>query len=262
MMKYDVSNYVSHPVDAAGNAAYTQEDNAVWQTLYDRQTTIVKNRGCDEYLAGLRALNLPTDRVPQCHEVSEALARTSGWTLQPVPALIPFEEFFWLLANKKFPAATFIRRMADLDYIKEPDIFHEIFGHCPLITLPRYAAFMQHYGELGLAANKKERVLLARLFWFTVEFGLIHTQAGLRAYGGGILSSISETVYALESNAPQRVPFDLMKCLTTPYRIDVIQPIYFVLENFEQMYELVEMDLMAAVRRAQSLDMSGPESAC
>ncbi len=261
-MKYDTSSYVSHTVDAAGNAAYTAEENAVWQTLYDRQTAIIKNRGCDEYLAGLHTLNLPTDRVPQCREVSRVLTEASGWSLQPVPALIPFEEFFRLLANRKFPAATFIRRMADLDYIKEPDVFHEIFGHCPLITLPKYAAFMQHYGELGLAASPKERVLLARLFWFTVEFGLINTAAGIRAYGGGILSSISETVYALESDIPQRIPFDLMTCLTTPYRIDVIQPIYFVLDNFTQMYELVEIDLMAAVREAQNLDMSGPNSAC
>ncbi|MDX1902452.1 MAG: phenylalanine 4-monooxygenase [Gammaproteobacteria bacterium] len=263
-MSYKETQYVAKSVDAAGNATYTPEENAVWQTLITRQMKIIQNRACPEYIEGLRRLDLPEDRVPQCAEVTAALTKASGWALEPVPALIPFDRFFHLLANKRFPAATFIRTMEELDYLKEPDIFHEVYGHCPLLTFPEYAKFIQYCGELGLNATPKERVLIARLFWYTIEFGLIKTSEGLRAYGGGILSSISETEYAIESNVPKRIPFDLMTALKTPYRIDEIQPLYFVLDNFEQLYHLMEIDLMYYIRQSQLDDQnqSGPDSAC
>lgn len=261
-MDYKNSHYAAKEADAAGFVYYTEEENDVWRTLIERQIPIVTARACKEYLQGLDRLNLPHDRVPQCEEVNKALKAASGWTVEAVPALIPFEKFFWLLANRRFPAATFIRRREELDYLKEPDIFHEIFGHCPMITLPKYAAFMQRYGELGMKASPKERTLLARLFWFTVEFGLIQTGDGLKAYGGGILSSISETVYAVESDTPTRIPFDVIKALHTPYRIDVIQPIYFVLHSFEDLYALLDIDIMELVRDTMRENETGPDTAC
>lgn len=256
------TTYVSKPVDANGNADYTKEEDGVWHDLITRQQNIIIDRACDEYIHGLKLLNLPQDRVPQCHEVSKVLQKTTGWALEPVPALIPFEQFFSLLANRRFPAATFIRTRSDFDYIKEPDLFHEIFGHCPMLTNPAYAKYAEHYGKLGLTATPAERVKLARLFWFTVEFGLIQTKAGIRAYGGGILSSIEETVYCIDSNIPERRPFDVMDALLTPYRIDIKQPIYFVINSFDQLYQLVEMDLMAAVHKTQSLHDHVPRHAC
>ncbi len=254
--------YIAKQADANGHVAYTPEENAVWQTLIERQLPIVKKYACDEYLSGLEKLALPHDRVPQCHEITATLEALTGWGVEPVPALISFERFFWLLANKRFPAATFIRRREELDYLQEPDIFHEIFGHCPLLTLPNYAAFMQHYGQIGLAATPKERTLLARLFWFTIEFGLIQTPNGLRAYGGGILSSISETIYAITSEIPERKLFSVMDTLRTPYRIDIIQPLYFILNDFNTLYRLVDLDLMQWVRDAMRENEPGPTSAC
>lgn len=252
-MSYKNTSYVSNPVDANGYVNYSDEENAVWHTLITRQLPIVKNRGCEAYLKGLELLNLPHDRVPQCPEVSKVLKEATGWVLEPVPALIPFDQFFKLLANRKFPAATFIRREEDLDYLQEPDIFHEVFGHCPLLTNPAYADFTHTYGKLGLDANPDDRILLARLFWFTNEFGLIETPEGLRIYGGGILSSSAETVYCLESKIPKRVPLDVLDALRTPYRIDIMQPIYFIIENFDILYHLTDMDLMDMVKKAREL---------
>lgn len=148
-MSYDKeSAYVSKPLDANGNADYTQEEDSVWHDLMARQQKIIVNRACDEYIHGLKLLNLPENRVPQCHEVTKVLQETTGWALEPVPALIPFEQFFTLLANRRFPAATFIRTRADFDYIKEPDLFHEVFGHSPLLTNPAYAQFAEHMANL------------------------------------------------------------------------------------------------------------------
>ncbi len=261
-MSYANTDYIAKTVDEKGNATYTADENAVWQELMQRQLKIVEGRACQEYLDGMTLLNLPKDRVPQCHEVSAVLQKITGWSLEPVSALISFDRFFELLANKKFPAATFIRRKEELDYLKEPDIFHEIFGHCPLLTNSAYAKFTEIYGKYGLNATPQERILLARLYWFTIEFGLIQQKNGLRAYGGGILSSISETVYALESDVPVRKPFDPLEALRTPYRIDVIQPIYYVLNDFNQLFELVNMDLMKLIREAKVLGEVPPKHIC
>jgi phenylalanine-4-hydroxylase len=250
--------YTAKPVDANGNASYTPEENSVWGTLIRRQRPIVQSRGCDEYLHGLELLNLSSDNIPQCPDISAVLQKTTGWKLEPVPALIPYDHFFNLLANRKFPAATFIRTREELDYLQEPDIFHEVFGHCPLLTNPAYADFTQTYGELGLKANDEDRAMLARLFWFTVEFGLIQTKAGLRTYGGGILSSKNETIYCIESNLPQRKPFDVIEALRTPYRIDIMQPVYFVIDSFDVLFQLTEMDLMGMIRQARQLGMHKP----
>jgi phenylalanine-4-hydroxylase len=255
-------NYVAKAVDEQGNAAYTSEDNIVWQTLITRQKKMIEERACNEFIHGLELLNLPQTRVPQCHEVSAVLQKATGWSLEPVPALISFDRFFHLLANRKFPAATFIRRMEDLDYIKEPDIFHEIFGHCPLLTNTAYAEFVHNYGKIGLKATPEERVLLARLFWFTIEFGLLKTPQGLRAYGGGILSSPNETIYSLESEIPERKPFNAEDALRTSYRYDVIQPIYFVLQIFDQLFEIINLDLIALIHDTQGLGKQAQRHPC
>ena len=252
-MSYHHTSYVAKPVDSKGIAHYTEDENEVWHDLIKRQLKIVEGRACAEYMHGLELLNLPHDKIPQCKDISTALKKATGWVLEPVPALIPFEKFFHLLANRRFPAATFIRTREELDYLQEPDIFHEVFGHCPLLTNPAYADFTQIYGKLALDADKKDRALLARLYWFTIEFGLIKNPAGLRVYGGGILSSAHETVYCLEDTSVQRLPFNALEALRTPYRIDIMQPVYFVLDNFDVLYELINMDLIQLIQKARQL---------
>lgn len=290
------STYVSPLPDASGRVPYSEAEHAIWAELYARQTKAIEGRACGEFLHGLELLALPNDRVPQLAEVSQRLRRETGWEVARVPALIPFSEFFALLADRKFPAATFVRRREDLDYLQEPDIFHEIFGHTPLLTNSDFAAFTEAYGKLGLAAAKEDRVFLARLYWFTVEFGLIgrritpadqrppvdggaglseqagspatdgsrpspdkahSTHQNLKIYGGGILSSIGETGHAL-SGQPLLRPFDLIEVLRTPYRIDVMQPLYYVLESLAELKVLTRIDLMACVEQAKRLGLHAP----
>jgi phenylalanine-4-hydroxylase len=198
------------------------------------------------------------DRVPQLGEISEVLQKHSGWSVAPVPALIGFTKFFGLLANRQFPVATFIRRREDFDYLEEPDIFHEVFGHTPPLTDHRFAAFVEAYGKAGLAADPKDHAMLARLFWFTVEFGLVNTRDGIRAYGSGIMSSPGELVYAVESDVPQRKPFDPIDVLRTPYRIDIYQPIYFAIDSFDDLFDLAKEDLLGLIAEARKLGMHEP----
>lgn len=258
MSQKNKSTYIAKPVDANGNALYTNEENQIWQELITRQIPIVEERACDEYLTGLKLLNLPQDRIPQCHEVTRVLREITGWSLEPVPALIPIDNFFSLLAQRKFPAATFIRRRDEMDYLQEPDIFHEIFGHCPMLTNQACADFAEKYGKLALTASPEDRIMLDRLFWFTVEFGLIKTAKGLRVYGGGILSSKNETIYAIESNTPIRKAFNAIEVLRTPYRLDIIQPIYFVIDDFSVLFDLVKSDLFSLMREAHQLGIFKP----
>ena len=212
------SKYVSRQSDETGFIAWSDEENQIWHELISRQLGVVEGKACDEYMAGLQKLQLPTDRIPQLEEVSKVLRATTGWECAEVPALISFDKFFELLANKRFPVATFIRSREEFDYLQEPDIFHEIFGHCAMLTNPAFAEFTHIYGKLGLAASKQDRVYLARLYWFTIEFGLLKTEKGLRIYGGGILSSPGETTYALGSDIPERKPFDALDVLRTVLR--------------------------------------------
>lgn len=252
------TTYQSKVPDADGRIDYNDAENAVWRELIERQLPMLPGRVCDEYVDALELMQLPRDRVPQLDEISAVLRAHGGWSVHPVPALIGFQEFFALLAQKRFPAATFIRRREDLDYLEEPDIFHEIFGHTPLLTDYRFAAFTEAYGKAGLAASPQDRAMLARLFWFTVEFGLYRAADGLRSYGAGIVSSPGELVYALESDTPERLPFDPIEALRTPYRIDIFQPVYFVLDDFDQLFELAQSDLGALIREARRRGMHPP----
>lgn len=232
--------YVAKNPDANGYIAYSDEENQVWHDLIIRQLEVVKTRSCQQYLDGLERLNLSKDHIPQCKEISERLTKTTGWSVTPVKALISTNEFFTLLANRQFPAASFIRYREEFDYLEEPDIFHEFFGHCPMLMDKVYADFMQKYGEFSLTANPDDREMLARLYWFTVEFGLMNSNKRALCYGGGILSSKEETIYAVESDIPERRPFDPVAVFRTPYRIDIKQPIYYVLDDFQQLYQLLD----------------------
>jgi len=252
------TQYVAKKPDKNGYVDYSSTENNIWSTLMARQLPIIQNRACDEYMHGLDILRFPEDSVPQLPDVNKKLKQTTGWAVEPVAALISFDKFFNLLANKKFPAATFIRTPEELDYLREPDIFHELFGHCPMLTNPIYADFTETYGKLGVGQEHKIQRLLARLYWFTIEFGLIKQHNSIRIYGGGILSSIGETPYCLDSNKPQRKPFDVMEILRTPYRIDIFQSIYFVIDNYEDLYNIIHTDLIAKVKEAIELGDNPP----
>lgn len=233
-----MTKYTAKKPDKNGLIHFTEEENETWNILIKRQINIVQPRACAEYLKGLDILDMPHDRIPQCNELSEKLNKATGWSVVPVDAIIPLEKFFSLLAHRQFPAAAFIRIREELDYLQEPDIFHEYFGHCPMLTHPSYADFVQWYGVNALKADKKTQSLLGRLFWFTVEFGLLQTEDGLKIYGGGILSSFEETIYALENPVPERLPFDLHQILNTDYRYDEIQKRYYILKNLSQLFQL------------------------
>ena len=247
--------YVAREPDAEGFVEYPQEEHETWQILYQRQIEVIQNRACQEFLDGVDALGLSAHEIPQIPDMNKILGAATGWGVAPVAALISFGKFFELLANKKFPVATFIRTREELDYLQEPDIFHEIFGHCPLLTNQAYADFTETYGKLGLSASKKDRIFLARLYWFTIEFGLLNSDDGLRIYGGGILSSKEETIYALESNQPVREPLEVLNVLRTPYRIDVLQRIYFIINELNDLQKISKLDLIDMVNEARRLGL-------
>lgn len=254
-----MSKYTAKTLDKSGKVSYTKDENETWQVLMTRQMKVIQNRACQAFLDGLEKLDLPTDRVPQCDEVTQKLQQATGWGVHPVPALISLKEFFNLLANKKFPAATFIRSKEEIDYLKEPDIFHEFFGHCPLLTNQVYADFVEWYGKKALEADEKTQSLLGRLFWFTIEFGLIRSANGLRIYGGGILSSFEETVYALESDQPTREPFDINQVLDTEYRYDMIQNKYYVINQLDDLYDIQKRDIIALAKAKTDQELHGPD---
>lgn len=247
------TKYAAKIPDENGIIDYTEDEHSVWHDLITRQMDIVQGRVCQEFLDGLDMLNLPTERIPQPGEVSRVLMEKTGWQVEPVPALINFDRFFRLLSEKRFPAASFIRTREEMDYLQEPDIFHEIFGHTAMLTHQAFADFTEAYGRAGVNASKEDRVLLARMYWFTVEFGLLDSHDGIRSYGGGINSSPGELVYAIESDTPVRRRFDVLDALRTPYRIDIYQPIYYILHDLSDMYELATVDLMALIRKARVL---------
>ncbi|REL36171.1 phenylalanine 4-monooxygenase [Thalassotalea euphylliae] len=257
------TKYVSKKADDNGFIHWSEEENQTWQALIERQLACVQGKACDEYMQGLEKLNLPTNRIPQLSEVNQVLMAETGWQCAQVPALIGFGEFFRLLSEKKFPVATFIRSKEEFDYLQEPDIFHEIFGHCAMLTNPAFANFTQAYGQLGLNASKEDRVYLARLYWFTVEFGLMQTPQGLRIYGGGVLSSPGETDYAMcEGNAERRYltnEAQVLDVLRTPYRIDIMQPIYFMIEKMSDLDAIRALDLMSLVEQAKALGLHAPK---
>lgn len=214
---------------------YSDEEQAVWRLLVERQSALARQYACAEFLKGLETLGIG-DTIPDFAAVNARLEPLTGWRVVGVPGLIPDAAFYDHLAHRRFPVTVWIRKREELDYLVEPDLFHDFFGHVPLLTDPVFADYMQEYGRRGVEAGPDVH-LLARLYWFTVEFGLIRTPQGLKAYGAGILSSAAEVKHAIEGDGVQRVPFDPAKAMQSPYEIDKLQPIYFVLNDFQQLME-------------------------
>ncbi|KPP94850.1 phenylalanine 4-monooxygenase [Erythrobacter sp. HL-111] len=223
---------------------YTSEDNAVWNDLFARQMEILPGRACSAFMGGLDKLDLGRGGVPEFGRLSQELGALTGWSVVPVPMLIPDHVFFWHLANRRFPAGNFIRTRETFDYIEEPDVFHDVFGHVPMLTDPVYADYMQEYGRAGWKAMRYNRLkALGALYWYTVEFGLIEEEAGIRAYGAGILSGPAEARFAVEAESPNRIMLNVDRVMRTDYVISDLQPTYFVIESFEDLYrQTVERD--------------------
>jgi phenylalanine-4-hydroxylase len=216
--------------------SYTAEDHAMWDRLFDRQARMLRGRVTQRFLDGLNVLRLSKPGIPDFEELSERLRKLTGWSVVAVPGLVPDEVFFEHLANRRFVAGNFIRKPEEIDYLEEPDVFHDVFGHVPLLANPVFADYMQAYGEGGLRSLKFGSLhRLARLYWYTVEFGLVREAAGLQLYGAGIVSSYSESVFALDDPSPHRVEFDLKRVMRTKYRIDDFQQTYFVVDSFEDL---------------------------
>ncbi len=217
--------------------AYTKEDHQTWKILFDRQMDTLKGHVCQEYLEGLRVLGITGDGVPDFEAMNKNLRKATGWEVVAVPGLIPSRPFFDLLSQKKFPVGNFIRKPEQLDYLEEPDIFHDVFGHIPLLTNPAYADYMQAYGRAGDDAMAHKGVkYLARLNWWTIEFGLIREQGQIKIYGAGICSSFGEARYVVEDPSPHFTKFDLERCMRTGYYIDDFQATYFVIDSFEDLF--------------------------
>lgn len=226
---------------------YSAQDHAVWKTLFERQTTMLPGLACKEFVAGMRDLPMSSNQIPRFDELSEALKARTGWEIVAVPGLVPDDVFFRHLANRRFPAGNFIRKPHELDYLEEPDVFHDVFGHVPMLMLPVMADFIQAYGEGGLRALSIGKLTeLARVYWYTVEFGLVKesTPQGetIRIYGAGIASSNTESVFSVQSPSPNRIAFDLERVMRTDYRIDDFQETYFVLDSLDDLLALQRTD--------------------
>jgi phenylalanine-4-hydroxylase len=236
-------------------SAYTPGEHQIWITLYERQAALLPGRACDPFLKGLEALDLRRAGIPDFARINEELNRLTGWSVVAVPGLVPDEVFFDHLANRRFPAGQFIRKPDQLDYLQEPDIFHDVFGHVPLLTDPVFADYMQAYGRGGQRAMELGQLHhLARLYWYTVEFGLLATPQGLRIYGAGIVSSRAESVFALDDPSPNRLGFDLERVMRTPYRIDDFQQAYFVVPSLQALLDATLQDFAPIYRRLAKAD--------
>lgn len=224
--------------------AFTPEEHRVWDTLYERQIQLLPGRASKAYLRGLDLLKLSESGIPNFEELSERLMKATGWQVVAVPGLVPDDVFFDHMANRRFVAGNFIRRADQLDYLQEPDVFHDVFGHVPLLADPVFADYMEAYGRGGQRALQHGALKqLSRLYWYTVEFGLIQEDDDLRIYGAGIVSSYGESRFALDSDSPNRIGFDLKRVMRTNYRIDDFQQNYFVIPSFDELLRVtVETD--------------------
>lgn len=244
-----------------GWSNYTADEHAVWDLLYSRQMEVLPGRAAPEFMDGLKALDLGRGGIPEFEAMSDELEALTGWRVVAVPGLVPDEVFFDHLANRRFPAGQFIRKRNELDYLQEPDVFHDVFGHVPMLTNPVFADYMEAYGKGGLRSlNFAALKNLAALYWYTVEFGLIQTDEGLRIYGAGIVSSKTESIFALEDASPNRIGFDLERLMKTDYRIDDFQQTYFVIESYDQLFDAtVKTDFAPIYDRMQGKFALKPE---
>ena len=235
-----------------GWSDYSERDHAIWHALFERQSRLLPGRACLEYLDGLEGLGVAADGIPRFERLSDVIERTTGWRIVAVPGLVPDDVFFRHLARRRFPATNWIRRPEQMDYLQEPDVFHDVFGHVPLLMNPVFADYLQAYGRGGLKALGLGALhRLARLYWYTVEFGLVRTPRGLRIYGSGIVSSGAETRHCLESGRPSRIAFELARVMRTKYRIDDFQETYFVIDDFEQLFKATRPDFTPLYERLE-----------
>jgi len=235
-------------------AAYTAGEHALFRRLYERQAKLVARYACPEWIAAIAGLEAGAG-VPRFDEVNRALAKATGWRIVAVPGLIPDEPFFTHLANKRFPVTVWLRKPEEFDYIAEPDVFHDFFGHVPLLFDPVYADHLAEYGKGGLKALRLDAIaMLARLYWYTIEFGLIRTPAGVRACGAGLISSGGELAYCVDDPKPRRRPFELERMLRTEYRIDRYQDTYFVIDSFAQLMRDTAPDFTPIYARLRGLE--------
>ena len=226
-------------------SAYTATDHRVWAQLFARQQEVLPQRACSAFLRNLHAMGMNADAIPKFEDLNAVLRAATGWELVGVEGLLPELTFFEHLANRRFPVTWWIRKPEQLDYLAEPDLFHDLYGHVPLLMEPAFADYIANYGRGGVKAhtiNAEALVNLTRLYWYTVEFGLIREAAGLRIYGSGILSSKGESIHCLESPAPNRIGFDMQRIMRTRYRIDSYQKTYFVIDSFEQLMNATAPD--------------------
>jgi phenylalanine-4-hydroxylase len=233
---------------------YSAEDHATWRILFERQRETLQGHVCREYLDGLEALGIGPEAIPDFQRTNATLKRLTGWEVVAVPGLIPSRPFFQMLADRQFPAGTFIRSRAQLDYLEEPDIFHDVFGHVPLLANPAYADYMNEYGRIGLVAVERRGVkFLARLNWYTIEFGLIRKPEGVQIYGAGIASSFGEAKYVVDDPSANFLGFDAHRVLRTGYYIDDFQATYFVIDRFSDLFDLLKQtDFVALYERFQA----------
>jgi len=234
--------------------SYTPAEHAMWDTLFARQAAMLPDRVTPAFMRGLDVLRLSKPGVPDFDELNERLRKLTGWTVVAVPGLVPDDVFFEHMANRRFVAGRFIRKPEQIDYLQEPDVFHDVFGHVPLLADPVFADYMQAYGEGGLRSLKYGALhKLARLYWYTVEFGLIREEGRLHLYGAGIVSSYGESIFALDDPSPNRIGFDLKRVMRTNYRIDDYQQTYFVIDSFEDLLrQTLETDFAPLYRELES----------
>ena len=222
---------------------YTASQHAIWKTLFERQTRLLPGRACDEFVQGMHDLPIGPEQIPDFRRLSEVLMKRTGWQVVAVPGLVPDEVFFEHLAHRRFPAGQFIRKAHELDYLEEPDVFHDVFGHVPMLMNPAIADYIQAYGVGGLRAKQLGKLAhLARVYWYTVEFGLVQQKDGVRLYGAGIASSFTESVFALDSASPNHIGFDLARVMRTDYRIDDFQESYFVIRSLDELLAQAKID--------------------
>lgn len=242
-----------------GWAAYGPAEHATWKTLFERQSRLLPGRACDEFVQGMLDLPMSADEIPDFRRLSEVLSRRTGWQVVAVPGLVPDDVFFDHLAHRRFPAGNFIRSPQQLDYLEEPDVFHDVFGHVPMLMNPVIADFIQAYGQGGLRARQRGCLTqLARLYWYTVEFGLLQQSDGLRIYGAGIASSYTESQFCLDSPSPHRIRLDLERVMRTDYRIDDFQETYFVIRSLDELLQMAAIDFAPLYDRVAGLPALEP----
>lgn len=234
--------------------AYAKDQHKIWSFLFKRQYEVLKNRAFDLFLECLDALGINEKAMPDFSKINTLLRSKTGWEILPVNGFIPSKDFFGFLAEKKFPSTAFIRDRNHLDYLQEPDIFHDIFGHIPLLANPIFANYMHAFGKKGVQGLELGYIdYITRLYWFTVEFGLIQSPKGLRIYGSGIVSSKGESIYCLESPEAHRLAFDIVRIMRTDFQIDIYQKIYYVIPNLEELFNVIQNDLIPFYNEAQKL---------